>query len=304
VCASPDCPVHHPKKHKTGADAAFKAEQEKSRRADALAQATGIRTLAAIVVAVPVRLMKRDLLFVAERLAGVLDENCLTLVARQHGIKKAKDSDSDAKLFAAYLCRAEESALGSILVELTIALSATRSNSAQVLRDAAAEYKVDTDAIALKVKHEFAAKEKTAEKGVAKVHPKAAKKTKTASSSPFLCGSLLTGRLLFLRPSSRPWALPLAGVAAPCPPPPRACNHEGISLHHRCVSMHNPAVNGNESRRPITPSTYIRDTTAPVFSLETWYLVSEGMQSMRVILVNSDRLSSFSYQLKWGGFVR
>jgi hypothetical protein len=25
---------------------------------------------------------------------------------------------------------------------------------------------------------------------------------------------------------------------------------------------------------------------------------------MRVILVNSDRLSSFSYQLEWGGFVR
>jgi ParB family chromosome partitioning protein len=182
VCASPDCPVHHPKKQQTRTDAAFKAEQEKSRRAEALAQATGIRTLAAVVPAVPVRLMKRDLLFVAERLAAVLDENRLTLVARQHGIKKSKDGDSVTKVFAAYLHRAEESALGSILVELTIVLSATRSNSAQVLRDAAAVYKVDTDAVALKVKQEFAAKEKTqnAKKGVAKVQPKAAKKTKAA----------------------------------------------------------------------------------------------------------------------------
>jgi ParB family transcriptional regulator, chromosome partitioning protein len=46
--------------------------------------------LAAVTAAVPVRLMKRDLLFVVERLGSLLDENRLTIVARQHGIKKAK----------------------------------------------------------------------------------------------------------------------------------------------------------------------------------------------------------------------
>ncbi len=50
--------------------------------------------------------MKRDLLFVVERLTSLLDENRLAVVARQHGIKKAKDSDSIAKLFCAYLRRA------------------------------------------------------------------------------------------------------------------------------------------------------------------------------------------------------
>jgi hypothetical protein len=42
--------------------------------------------------------MKRNLLFVVERLAALLDENRLAVVARQHGIKKAKDSDSIGKL--------------------------------------------------------------------------------------------------------------------------------------------------------------------------------------------------------------
>jgi ParB family transcriptional regulator, chromosome partitioning protein len=100
------------------------------------------------------------LVFVVERLAALLDENRLTIVAKQHGIKKAKDSDSIGKLLAAYLRRAEESALGRIMVELTIVLSAARTNAPQVLRDAASVYNVNTDAIALKVNQEFAAKEK------------------------------------------------------------------------------------------------------------------------------------------------
>ncbi len=51
-----------------------------------------------------------------------------------------------------------------------------------MLSEAAAVYKVDTDAIALKVKQEFAAKEKTqaAKKAVARSQPKAEKKTKAA----------------------------------------------------------------------------------------------------------------------------
>lgn len=104
--------------------------------------------------------MKRDLLFVAERLISLMDENRLVAVARQHGIKKAKDNDSIGKLFAAYLRRAEESILGSVLVQLTLVMAASRSNGVTVLRDAATLYKVDADAIALKVKQEFAAKDK------------------------------------------------------------------------------------------------------------------------------------------------
>ena len=108
------------------------------------------------------------------------------VVARQHGIKKAKDSDSIGKLFAAYLRRAEESALGGLLVEITILHAATRQNAAQVLRDAATAYKVDVDAIGLKVKQEFAAKEKARltkkppTKAVAKAQTKPAKKAKAA----------------------------------------------------------------------------------------------------------------------------
>ena len=99
------------------ADAATRAAQEKQRREEAIAYPTGIRVLAAISAAVPVRLMKRDLLFVAERMAGLVDERRLEIVARQRGNLREKDSDSIAKLFAAYLRRAEESALGSVLVE-------------------------------------------------------------------------------------------------------------------------------------------------------------------------------------------
>ena len=160
VCAHPDCPVHHPKKQTSRDDAKWKAEQEKQRREQAIANLTGIRVLAAIAAAVPVRLMKRDLLFVAERLAFLLDENRLTTLARQHGIKKAKDSDSIGKLFVAYLRRAEEGVLGRVIVELTIVLSASRNNISQVLSDGAAVYKVDTDVIAQEVKREFAAKQK------------------------------------------------------------------------------------------------------------------------------------------------
>jgi ParB family chromosome partitioning protein len=184
VCTEPTCPVHHPKQRpqRPADDGKQKAEQEKQRKEQAIANTIGLRTLAAVTAAVPVRLMKRDLLFVVERLASLLDDNRIAIVARQHGIKKAEDSESIAKLFAAYLRRVEESALGSLLVEITILHAATRQNAAQVLRDAAAAYKVDTDAIALKVKQEFAAKEKgsAAKKDTVKAPTKPLKKAKAA----------------------------------------------------------------------------------------------------------------------------
>jgi len=164
VCTSPECPVHHPKKeqHRTNADAAFKAEQEKRRREEALAQATGLRVLKAIGDAVPVRLMKRDLLFVAERLTAKLDERHLSVLIRQHGIGKPKDDAAPAKLLAAFLPKAEESKLGRILVEAAVLLSMhNQTDATKVLRDAAHAYKVDVDAISATVKQEFAAKEKS-----------------------------------------------------------------------------------------------------------------------------------------------
>jgi len=165
VCANPECPVHHPKPQKQPAQNAadngkWKAQQEKERRERAISETTGIRVLAAIGGAVPVRLLKRDLLFVVERLTAMLDENRLAIIAKQHGIRKANDKDSFGKLFAAFLRRAEESLLGRLTVELTVVLAAAHSNAPSVLKDAAAVYKVDTDAIAAKVRQEFAAKEK------------------------------------------------------------------------------------------------------------------------------------------------
>jgi hypothetical protein len=80
------------------------------------------------------------------------------------------------KTLAAYIRRADEGTLSRLLVETSILLASSRSNAASVLRDAAATYKVDTDAITLKVKQEFAAKEKSkkAPQSTAKTVKKAA----------------------------------------------------------------------------------------------------------------------------------
>jgi ParB family transcriptional regulator, chromosome partitioning protein len=173
ICANPECPVHHPKKQqqRTQPDAAFKAQQEKQRREEALAQTTGLRVLKAIGEAVPVRLMKRDLLFVASRLAATLDERRVSVLIRQHGIGKPKDGEAPAKLLAAYLNKADESALGRILVEAVILLAMhNQSDAAKILRDAAQAYKVEIDAVSAAVKQEFAAKEKA--KSAKKATPK------------------------------------------------------------------------------------------------------------------------------------
>jgi ParB family chromosome partitioning protein len=186
VCANPDCLIHHPKKASgaSASDAQFKAEQEKRRREEAVANATGLRVLAAIGAAVPVRLMKRDLLFVTEHMVNLLDENRVAILARQHGIKKANENESIGKPFMAFLRRADESTLGRAVVEAVILLTASRGNASQALRDAATAYKVDTEAIAAKVKQEFAEKEKakakTAKNAASKAQPKTAKKAAAA----------------------------------------------------------------------------------------------------------------------------
>ena len=173
VCIQPDCLVHHPKKQPSKADVSFKVEQDKRRREEALANATGLRVLQTIVAAVPVRLMKRDLLFIAEQILPLLDKKRVEMVARNHGIR-AKVDESPAKLLSAFLRKAEEGTIGKLIVETVILLSASKQvDGGKVLRAAAQAYKVDTDTISLKVKHEFAAKEKakTEKKPQASVKP-------------------------------------------------------------------------------------------------------------------------------------
>jgi ParB family chromosome partitioning protein len=174
VCAEADCPIHHLKKQSTKADSSFKAEQDKSRREQALANATGMRVLQTIVATVPVRLMKRDFLFIAEQMLPLLDDKRVEMIARNRGIR-AKEGESAAKLLTAFLRKAEEGVIGKLIVETVILLSASKqADGGKILRAAAQAYKVDPDAIALKVKHEFTAKEKA--RSAAKIEPKPAPK--------------------------------------------------------------------------------------------------------------------------------
>ena len=147
VCKNPDCPIHHPKKATNTNDAQFKAEQEKRRREEAIANTTGLPVLFATSAAVPVRLMKRDLLFLAERMVNLLDENRAAILARQHGIKKTKENESIGKLFTSFLRRSDESTLGRAVVEAVVLLTASRGNASHVLREAAEFYKVDVAAV-------------------------------------------------------------------------------------------------------------------------------------------------------------
>jgi ParB family chromosome partitioning protein len=128
--------------------------------------------------------MKRDLLFVVERLAAMLDERRLAIVLRQHSIGKAKSpADTPAKLLAVFVRKAEESVLGRLLVEIVILHSThSTSDSSRVLKDTADFYKVDVDAITSKVKQEFAAKDKAnaAKKAAPKPPAKTIKKPRAA----------------------------------------------------------------------------------------------------------------------------
>jgi ParB family chromosome partitioning protein len=179
VCTEPTCSVHHPKKQTPKADASFKAEQEKRRREEALANATGIRVLQSVISAVPVRLMKRDLLFVAEQLLPLLDDKRLEMAARNRSIK-AKDGESVGKLLTAFIRKADEGTIGKLIVEAVILLSArSQSDGGKILRAAAQSYGVDTDAVALKVKQEFAAKGKA--RKATKLEPKPATKPSRAA---------------------------------------------------------------------------------------------------------------------------
>ena len=79
-------------------------------------------------------------------------------------------------MLTAFLRRADEGTLSRLMVEASILLASSRGNPTAILKDAATAYKVDTEAIAAKVKQEFAVKEKAkkAAQPAAKVAKKAA----------------------------------------------------------------------------------------------------------------------------------
>jgi ParB family chromosome partitioning protein len=176
VCANPSCPVHHLKQPTSRNDEKWKGEQDKQRKEQAIANTTGLRVLAAVSAAVPVRLMKRDLLFILEKLVSVMDENRVEMLARQHGIRQKRDDGGVGKTLTAFVRRADEGTLSRMMVEASILLASSRGNPASVLKEAATVYKVDTDAIATKVRQEFTAKEKAR-----KTPQTAAKPTKKAA---------------------------------------------------------------------------------------------------------------------------
>jgi ParB family chromosome partitioning protein len=123
--------------------------------------------------------LKRDLLFLIERLVSVLDESRIETLTRQHNIRQKRDDGGVTKTLTAYLRRADEGALSRLLVQATILLAASRQNGTNVLREAAIGYKIDTDAIASKVKQEFAAKARA--KKEAKPEAKSISKGKKAA---------------------------------------------------------------------------------------------------------------------------
>ena len=82
-----------------------------------------MRVLQTIVAAVPVRLIKRDLLFIAKQMLPLLDQKSVEIVARNRGIR-AKEGETAAKLLTAFLRKAEEGLIGKLIVEAVILLSA------------------------------------------------------------------------------------------------------------------------------------------------------------------------------------
>lgn len=72
------------------------------------------------------RLLKRDLFFVLEKLVSVLDEPRIETLARQHGIRQKRDERGITKTLLAFMRRADEGTLSRLTVEATILLAASR----------------------------------------------------------------------------------------------------------------------------------------------------------------------------------
>jgi ParB family chromosome partitioning protein len=120
--------------------------------------------------------MKRDQLFIAEQLFALLDDKRLEMIARNRGIK-GKEGESVVKLVSAFVRKADEGTVGKLIVETVILLSArTQPDGGKTLRAAAQVYGVNTEAIALTIKQEFAARDKA--RNASKPEPKPVAKAK------------------------------------------------------------------------------------------------------------------------------
>ena len=137
VCANVTCPVHYPKQPTGRNDEKWKAEQDKQRREQAIANTIGLRVLAAVSAAVPVRLLKRDQLFILEKLVSVMDENRVEMLARQHGIRQKRHDGGIGKPLTAFIRRADEGTLSRLMVEASILLASSRGNPTVILKEAA-----------------------------------------------------------------------------------------------------------------------------------------------------------------------
>jgi ParB family transcriptional regulator, chromosome partitioning protein len=101
-------------------------------------------------------------------------------VALLSSVFSIREGESVAKLIAAFVRKADEATIGKLVIEAVILISArSQSDGGKVLRAAAHAYGVDSDAVALKVKQEFAAKDKARKARIPK--PKAAAKVKRAA---------------------------------------------------------------------------------------------------------------------------
>jgi ParB family chromosome partitioning protein len=94
--------------------------------------------------------MKRDLLFILEKLVSLMEENRLEMLTRLHGIRQKRDGGGVKKTLTAFIRGADEGILSRLLVEPSILHAASRGNSTTILRDAATAYKVDTGAMRLR----------------------------------------------------------------------------------------------------------------------------------------------------------
>ena len=179
VCTEPTCPVHHPKKQTPKADASFKARAgeapprggtgecnrnsrpaihrgRRSRSADEARPSLHCRTIAPVAGRKTAGDGRTEPKHQGEgRRVGRQVANRLHPQGRRRHNRQAD-------------CRSCDSALRQVTVRWR-----------KVLRAAAQVYGVDTDAVALKVKQEFAAKEKA--RKAAKPEPKPATKSKRAA---------------------------------------------------------------------------------------------------------------------------
>jgi ParB family chromosome partitioning protein len=127
--------------------------------------------LEAIGNAVPVRLMKRELLFIAATMVSKLDPQRLEVVAKLHHLGPSKEDDPLTRTVLGHLRGISEGTLGRLIVEMTILLRiSSGQDSNRVLAEAAKEYNVSVESIAATVKKEFADREKA--KAAKKATPK------------------------------------------------------------------------------------------------------------------------------------